>query len=292
MKNKNLTSFNQFAEEIFAAIDSPSKTLLEAMKYSFFSGGKRIRAQFVYTLGDILNIAKIDCHRIAFAIEAIHTYSLIHDDLPAMDNDDLRRGKPTCHIKFNEATAILAGDALQTLAFEVLQDINVASTKQLINLNKLLANCSGISGMVGGQQLDIEGEREKLSLDKLELIHLNKTAKMFKASILMPYTLCSNQSSEVEELLSKLSLLVGLCFQIKDDILDVTKTTEQLGKTSAKDINAEKSTYVSLMGLENSIEYLDYKKTELTSILNRLKNLGVCSNNLSNLIKLVIDRNY
>ena len=184
MNEQNIMDFNEFAKEIFATIDSPSKTLLDAMKYSFFSGGKRIRAQFVYILGDILNIAKTDCHRIAFAIEAIHTYSLIHDDLPAMDNDYLRRGKPTCHIKFSEATAILAGDALQALAFETLQNINVSDTDQLRILNKLLADCSGISGMVGGQQLDIEGERKKLSLDELKIIHLNKTAKMFKASIL------------------------------------------------------------------------------------------------------------
>ncbi|AIT09963.1 octaprenyl-diphosphate synthase [Candidatus Francisella endociliophora] len=288
----NLKEFNNFAEKVFKQLQIPSKTLFDAMQYSFFSGGKRIRSQFVHIIGNIFSIDKQDCHRIAFAIEAIHTYSLIHDDLPAMDNDTLRRGKPTCHIKFDEATAILAGDALQALAFEVLQDVKISNIEQQKKINKLLSICSGASGMVGGQQLDIEGENKKLDLKELETIHINKTAKMFTASIVMPYILSTNHCQKVEQLLTQLSQLIGLCFQIKDDILDVTKTTQELGKTSSKDLDSNKSTYVALMGLDKAIEYLHSKQLEITHILKELSNYQIHSQDLKQIIDLVINRNY
>ncbi|WP_150466624.1 polyprenyl synthetase family protein [Francisella sp. SYW-9] len=293
MKTKNiLIDFNNFAENIFRSILCPSSTLLEAMKYSFFSGGKRVRAQFVYAIGEIFNIDINNCHRIAFAIEAIHTYSLIHDDLPAMDDDNIRRGKPTCHIKFNEATAILAGDALQALAFEIIQDIEVNNIAQLKNITKIFSRCSGSAGMVSGQQLDIEGENKQLQLDSLEVVHINKTAKMFTASILLPYLTLDNHCSSTKTSLIKLSELIGLCFQIKDDILDVTKTSDELGKTSAKDIFSNKSTYVSLMGLDEANNYLSSKKRQIDDILNILKKENLNLATLEKLINLVINRNY
>ncbi|MBK2357580.1 polyprenyl synthetase family protein [Francisella hispaniensis] len=292
MTSENIIKdFEIFAENVFAQFDCVSKTLVKAMHYSFFSGGKRIRAQFVYVIGEALAIDKADCDKVAFAIESIHTYSLIHDDLPAMDNDTLRRGKPTCHIKFNEATAILAGDALQSLAFEILQDINCSDIARLKKINKFFAQCCGADGMVGGQQLDIEGENKKLNLEELQILHTNKTAKMFRACIVLPYILSQNQNDEIENLLVKLADLIGLCFQIKDDILDVTKTTIELGKTSAKDIHANKSTYVSLMGLEVANKYLLDKKNEITQIITKLKNNKISSNRLEKLIDLVINRN-
>ncbi|MWX03874.1 octaprenyl-diphosphate synthase, partial [Francisella tularensis] len=273
MSSENIIKdFEIFAEKVFDQLNCVSKTLLSAMHYSFFSGGKRIRAQFVYAIGEALAIDKSNCDKIAFAVESIHTYSLIHDDLPAMDNDTLRRGKPTCHIKFNEATAILAGDALQALAFEILQDINYSDIDKLKKINKLFAQYCGASGMVGGQQLDIEGENKKLKIEELQILHINKTAKMFRACIVLPYILSQNQNSQIEDLLVRLSDLIGLCFQIKDDILDVTKTTNELGKTSAKDIDANKSTYVSLMGLKDANKYLLDKKNEITQIITKLKN--------------------
>ncbi|MED7787469.1 farnesyl diphosphate synthase [Francisella sp. 19X1-34] len=293
MKTKNiLMDLNNFAEKIFRNISCPSNTLLEAMKYSFFSGGKRIRAQFVYAIGNIFNLDINNCHKIAFAIEAIHTYSLIHDDLPAMDNDDIRRGKPTCHIKFNEATAILAGDALQALAFEVIQDIEVNNVAQLKNINKIFCRCSGSAGMVSGQQLDIEGENKKLKLDALETVHINKTARMFTASILLPYLTLDNHCSSTKASLIKLSELIGLCFQIKDDILDVTKTSEELGKTSAKDLAANKSTYVSLMGLNKANEYLKNKKEQINTLIEEFKEKNLNLTELEELINLVTNRNY
>lgn len=292
MSSENIIKdFEIFAEKVFDQLKCVSKTLLSAMHYSFFSGGKRIRAQFVYAIGEALAIDKSNCDKIAFAVESIHTYSLIHDDLPAMDNDTLRRGKPTCHIKFNEATAILAGDALQALAFEILQDINYSDIDKLKKINKLFAQYCGASGMVGGQQLDIEGENKKLKIEELQILHTNKTAKMFRACIVLPYILSQNQNSQIEDLLVRLSDLIGLCFQIKDDILDVTKTTNELGKTSAKDIDANKSTYVSLMGLKDANKYLLDKKNEITQIITKLKNNNFSSTSLENLIDLVINRN-
>ena len=293
MKTKNtLINFNNFAEDIFNNITCPSDTLLEAIKYSFFSGGKRVRAQFVYCIGEIFNLKIDNCHKIAFAIEAIHTYSLIHDDLPAMDNDDLRRGKPTCHIKFDEATAILAGDALQALAFEVIQDIEVKNIAQLKNINKIFSRCSGSAGMVAGQQLDIEGENRKLQLNALETVHINKTAKMFTASILLPYLTLNHHYSDIKASLIKLSELIGLCFQIKDDILDVTKTSQELGKTSAKDLATNKSTYVSLMGLSQANEYLNNKRNQIDAILEQFEEKNLNLVKLKELINLVINRNY
>ncbi|WKL77382.1 polyprenyl synthetase family protein [Francisella tularensis subsp. mediasiatica] len=290
MSSENIIKdFEIFAEKVFDQLNCVSKTLLSAMHYSFFSGGKRIRAQFVYAIGEALAIDKSNCDKIAFAVESIHTYSLIHDDLPAMDNDTLRRGKPTCHIKFNEATAILAGDALQALAFEILQDINYSDIDKLKKINKLFAQYCG--GMVGGQQLDIEGENKKLKIEELQILHTNKTAKMFRVCIVLPYILSQNQNSQIEDLLVRLSDLIGLCFQIKDDILDVTKTTNELGKTSAKDIDANKSTYVSLMGLKDANKYLLDKKNEITQIITKLKNNNFSSTSLENLIDLVINRN-
>ncbi|APC91053.1 MULTISPECIES: polyprenyl synthetase family protein [Francisella] len=288
---KIIKDFEVFAENIFAQIDSVSETLLSAMHYSFFSGGKRIRAQFVYAIGEALAVDKLNSDKIAFAIECIHTYSLIHDDLPAMDNDTLRRGKPTCHIRFNEATAILAGDALQSLAFEILQDIDCSDISKLRKINKFFSQCCGANGMVGGQQLDIEGENKKLKLEELEISHINKTAKMFRACIVLPYIFSQSQNNKIEALLVKLSDLIGLCFQIKDDILDVTKTTTELGKTSAKDIEANKSTYVSLMGLEGASKYLLDKKNQINEIITKLKNNKISSTSLERLIDLVINRN-
>lgn len=288
-----LESFNNFAQKVFNELESPSKTLLEAMKYSFFSGGKRIRTQFVHAIGKATNTNTQDCHRIAFAIEAIHTYSLIHDDLPSMDNDTIRRGKPTCHIKFNEATAILTGDALQALAFEIIQNIETTtSIDRFKKINKLLAQCCGVDGMVGGQQLDIDGENQNLNLKDLENIHTNKTAKMFTSSIVMPYILSRNYTQEVELLLIQLSTLIGLCFQIKDDILDVTKSSQELGKTSSKDLSSNKSTYVSLMGLDGANKHLESKKEEINTILDKLNKNNIFSEDLNKLIDLVINRNY
>ncbi len=292
MEAIRLDNFNTFAEEFFNKIECPSDTLLEAMKYSFFSGGKRIRAQLVYIIGEMFDINISECHKIAMAIELIHTYSLVHDDLPAMDNDTLRRGKTTCHVKFNEATAILAGDSLQTLSFQVIQEIDVYDINTLKKLNTTLAQCSGANGMVAGQQLDLEGENKSLGIKNLDIIYINKTARMFAASILMPYLLSKHITTDITKTLKSISLLIGLSFQIKDDILDVTKSTTELGKTSAKDIKSNKSTYVSLLGLNNAVTLLNDKKLEIYNLIDKIKNCGFNCDELKSIVNLVIDRNY
>jgi farnesyl diphosphate synthase len=292
MKNIVLDDFHHFAQSFFKKLECPSTTLLKAMKYSFFAGGKRIRARLVYTVGNMFNIKILECHKIALAIELIHTYSLVHDDLPAMDDDILRRGKPTCHVKFSEATAILTGDSLQTLAFQAVQEINTTNTDVLKKLIMLLAQSSGANGMVAGQQLDLEGENKFLGITELETIHINKTAKMFCASMLMPYLLSENINNDIIRILEDISLLLGLSFQIKDDILDVTKSTDKLGKTSAKDTSSNKSTYVSLLGLEKATNLLSNKKTEVYSLIAKLEGKNIDCNELKNIVNLVIDRNY
>lgn len=288
-----IKDFEKFSDSYLNSIQSPSSKLIEAIKYSLLNGGKRIRAQFVYIIGEMFKVNYFECHKLAFAIESIHAYSLIHDDLPAMDNDSLRRGKPTSHIKFGEATAILAGDALQTLAFEVLQSLETSDIKNFKKINKYLASCSGIQGMVSGQQLDIEGENKPLALNELNTIHTNKTAKMFCASFILPFLLSSKKNdADIEIILSSLAISIGLCFQIKDDILDVTENSKTLGKTANKDASSQKSTYVSILGLNGAKEALIKELESINKYTSILKKLGFNCLNLEKLIKIVIDRNY
>lgn len=292
MTNTTPENFNNFATEYFNKLECPSENLLDAMKYSFFSGGKRIRAQLVYIVSEMFDVDIIESHKIAFAIEAIHTYSLIHDDLPAMDNDALRRGMPTCHIKYNDATAILAGDALQSIAFKSLQELNIKDAEILKKVNTILADCSGLNGMVAGQQLDIDGENNNLDISSLETVHINKTAKMFSASMLIPYAISKNYNEDTAKLIDDISILTGLCFQIKDDILDVTKSTIELGKTSAKDITSNKSTYVSLLGIDKASQLLDENRKKILTSIVTIESQGIHCDQLKNIIEIVIDRNY
>ncbi|QLE79534.1 octaprenyl-diphosphate synthase [Francisella sp. Scap27] len=292
MSKVKLEIFDNFAKQYFNELKCPSSNLINAMKYSFFSGGKRIRAQLVYIVSEMFGVSIQESNKIAFAIEAIHTYSLIHDDLPAMDNDSLRRGIPTCHIKYNDATAILAGDALQSIAFKVLQDLDIKDVKVLKKVNSILADCSGTDGMVAGQQLDIDGENSNLDIDNLKIVHINKTAKMFCASMLIPYTVSNNYNKNIAKTLEHIAVLTGLCFQIKDDILDVTKSTKELGKTSAKDISSNKSTYVSLLGIEKANELLNTMTYEILESIMNIESSSVNCSKLKNIIKLVINRNH
>jgi len=286
-----LKDFETFAKNHLDNINCPSETLMSAIQYSFLNGGKRIRALFVYEMGKIFELRYEDCHKIAFAIEAIHSYSLIHDDLPAMDDDSMRRGKPSLHIVYGEATAILAGDALQPIAFEILQTLSTNSIITLKKINKTISQCSGVSGMVAGQQLDLDGENENLDIDELNSIHINKTAKMFQACLLIPFYLSNNISSNVEETLINMSILIGLCFQIKDDILDATATSFVLGKTSNKDARANKSTYISLLGINGAEESLINNFNEINKHLVVLGQNNYEITGLKSLINLVINRN-
>lgn len=228
----------------------PNK-LHEAMRYSVLNGGKRMRPMLTYCTGKTLGLAPEALDAAACAVELIHVYSLIHDDLPAMDDDDLRRGKPTCHVAFDEATAILAGDALQTLAFKVLADDPCMMLDAAVRLKMIttLATASGSQGMVGGQAIDLESVGRKISLPELENMHIHKTGALIRASVNLA-TLANPETDDVcAEKLDHYAKCIGLSFQVKDDILDEESDTATLGKTQGKDKDNDKPTYPALLGM-------------------------------------------
>lgn len=246
------------------------KRLSEAMKYSLFNGGKRVRPILAYAaaLATSENLQNRDhIHPVACAVEAIHAYSLVHDDLPAMDDDELRRGKPTCHIAYDEATAILAGDALQTLAFEALTQASTLTAQTRLRLIKQLAKASGAEGMVVGQSIDLNAVDQTLSIGELELMHAHKTGALIRASVQMG-AIASEQASPTQILaLGNYADAIGLAFQVQDDILDVTADTATLGKPQGSDQASNKPTYVSLLGLNAAkVKAADLHQTALDAL--------------------------
>lgn len=230
--------------------------LHQAMRYSALNGGKRIRPLLVYASGQALNADAQALNVAACAIECLHAYSLIHDDLPAMDNDDLRRGQPSCHKAFGEAEAILAGDALQALAFQLLAQADMGTTSAAVRLQmiELLARAAGSRGMVGGQSLDLGAVGKQLDIAELEDMHIHKTGALIRAAVLLG-ALSSNQLDRSRQrALDHYGKCVGLAFQVQDDILDVTSSTEQLGKQSGADTARNKPTYPALLGLAGARE--------------------------------------
>ena len=225
--------------------------LVDAMRYATFNGGKRVRPILAYAAAEALGGDWALVDDIAAALEMVHSYSLVHDDLPAMDDDDLRRGKPTCHIAFDEATAILAGDSLQCLAFEVLaaSPAPLSATVRL-ELIRLLASASGTQGMAGGQALDLAAEGQTLTLEQLETIHIHKTGCLIRASVRMGALTVDAVSTAQLEALDRYAHAIGLAFQVQDDILDVIGDTATLGKKQGADQALAKATYPAILGLE------------------------------------------
>ncbi|ORU93804.1 MAG: geranyl transferase [Cycloclasticus sp. symbiont of Bathymodiolus heckerae] len=259
-----MTSFAQFqqvkTQQIETALGNllPSnsiepKRLHDAMRYSTLNGGKRIRALLVYATGHLLNLPDSVLNSLACSLELIHAYSLIHDDLPAMDNDDLRRGKPSCHKAFDDATAILAGDALLTLAFNVLSNAD-CTAEQKVHCIKLLSQASGSRGMVGGQAIDLDNEGKNISVAEVENMHLHKTGALICSCITLTASLKFKSTDKQYRQLKHYAECVGLAFQVQDDILDETSSTKMLGKTQGKDRQANKSTYPALLGLKTSMQ--------------------------------------
>jgi geranylgeranyl diphosphate synthase type II len=242
--------------------------LYEAVRWSAFAGGKRFRPVLVLAVGNAFGADEKQLLSTASAIEMIHTYSLIHDDLPAMDDDDLRRGRATCHVKFGEATAILAGDVLQTLAFQAIADDARLSEKIKVKLISELANSA--ARMVKGQQLDLDGEGKKVSLQDLEKIHQNKTGAMICVSARSGAIIAETAEKELNAITNYASKL-GLLFQITDDLLDVTQTTEVLGKTAGKDLTAEKATYPAFYGIEETRKLAKKVHAEAIGALNSIE---------------------
>ncbi len=243
----------------------PEKTVIEAMKYSVEAGGKRIRPVLSLAVCEMLNGSESDVIPYACALEMIHTYSLIHDDLPAMDNDDYRRGRLTSHKVFGEAIAILAGDALLNKAYEImLEDIsNTGDMEKVmakVRATAIVAEAAGSKGMIAGQVVDMESEEKHIDIDTLRYMHKCKTGALIKASILLSTELL-NADAFVKEKLTIYSERIGLAFQIKDDILDVESSLEELGKPTGSDENNKKATYVTIYGLEEAKKLLN-KVTE------------------------------
>jgi farnesyl diphosphate synthase/geranylgeranyl diphosphate synthase type II len=230
-----------------------TERLLEAMRYSTLAGGKRVRPVLVYATGEALGAPLEWLDSPAAAVELIHVYSLVHDDLPAMDNDDLRRGRPTCHRAFDEATAILVGDALQARAFEMLANgPSSVSASSRIEMLRVLADAIGARGMAGGQAIDLEAVRKTLDEPALERMHRQKTGALIQASVLLGAIAAGVHAATEREALSRFGAEIGLAFQIQDDILDVEGTTQSLGKRAGADADLVKPTYPSVLGLETA----------------------------------------
>lgn len=260
--------------------------IYEAMNYSVFAGGKRLRPVLLLSAceavgGDIKRAMAFAC-----GLEMIHTYSLIHDDLPAMDNDDFRRGKPTCHKAFDEATAVLAGDGLLTMAFEVMLDAVCKGGKQEAEAARLIANYSGSQGMLVGQVVDVESEGKKINDKTLMFIHDNKTGGLIKAA-LMAGALIGGADTETVKKFEKIGYNIGMAFQIKDDILDVTSTTDILGKPVLSDVKNDKQTYVTLYGIENAQK--DYETLSCGAV-KMIGELGECADFLKWYAEELINR--
>ncbi|MDW6092277.1 (2E,6E)-farnesyl diphosphate synthase [Vibrio rhizosphaerae] len=230
------------------------QSLIEAMRYGLLLGGKRIRPYLVYITGLMLGCQQEELDTPASAIECIHAYSLIHDDLPAMDDDALRRGQPTCHIRFNEATAILTGDALQTLAFTILAEGALAENAEpyRVKMIQALAHASGAMGMCMGQALDLEAERRQVTLSELEEIHRHKTGALIRCAVRLGALSAGEKGQAILPYLDRYADAIGLAFQVQDDILDIISDTETLGKPQGSDSKHHKSTYPSLLGLDGA----------------------------------------
>jgi geranylgeranyl diphosphate synthase type II len=232
------------------------KTIHQAMRYSIFAGGKRLRPVICLATAEVISGKSDDALPLACAVECIHTYSLIHDDLPCMDNDDFRRGKPTSHKVYGEAIAVLAGDALLTIAFEMAASCRAWPRYSHADVIHELAVAAGSQALIGGQVADAEGEGKKISPAELRYIHQNKTAALITSSIRLG-AMSANATAKQLANLTEFGQSLGLAFQVIDDILDVTQTTEKLGKSAGKDITAQKATYPALLGLEKAKKEAD-----------------------------------
>ena len=263
--------------------------LIPVMKYGTLFGGKKIRSTIIFNSSKIFNIKPNQIINLCAAVECIHSYSLIHDDLPCMDNDTLRRGKPSTHIKFGESTAILAGNSLLTLAFEIIADkkFNIDTTVKL-NLIKKLSECAGHVGIAGGQFLDLNYEKKKIDFKKIINMQRKKTGKLFEFCCLAP-AIIAKKSLKTQKEMSMIGEELGLLFQIADDLLDIKGYKKNTGKPVKKDKKKGKSTLIKLFGYEKTLEFaLDRKKT----IINKLKKYGKKSNKLIEVSNFILNRTF
>ncbi len=276
--------FQTYFEQVLPQSDTAPSNLHEVMRYAALNGGKRLRPALIYACGETLCDPRI-LDELAVVVESVHVYSLIHDDLPSMDNDSLRRGKPTCHINFGEGMAILAGDALLTWAFERLSRLSVAP-ERLMHIIQILATAIGPQGMAEGQAIDISSSNDRdYVLSDLETMHYKKTGLLIQSSLLMP--LYASGKEQWVEPMKLFGQEIGIAFQIQDDILEQTVDTQQLGKSVNSDTNNNKLTYPSLLGLEASYEQRDYY---LNSALARLDGIKWDYSRLADLARYMVTR--
>jgi geranylgeranyl diphosphate synthase type II len=274
-------------ERLLPPVTQHPVSIHRAMRHSVFAGGKRLRPILCMEAGQmIVGSLPAGIEDLGAALEMLHTYSLIHDDLPALDNDDLRRGRPTCHKVFGEAIAILAGDALQTQAYETLSRLRCPAEACLRIIGEIARGTGTVDGMIGGQVVDLEAEHTKPDLTMLEYIHRSKTAALITASVVSGGLYAGADDGQVENLRT-FGKAIGLAFQIVDDVLDVTQTSEQLGKTAGKDTTAEKTTYPALFGIDQSLKKAD---TLVEKALSSLEVFGSRANTLKALARFLVER--
>ncbi|GAB3489072.1 (2E,6E)-farnesyl diphosphate synthase [Marinomonas epiphytica] len=268
---------------------TPAKDLQIAMEYSLFNGGKRVRPMLTYAAASLFTKETSLTDACAAAIEAIHAYSLVHDDLPAMDDDDLRRGKPTCHIQFDEATAILAGDALQTFAFELLSKPELNQSQNQLLLIQELSKASGRHGMVTGQMIDLSHVGENININTLEEMHQHKTGALIKASVRMGALSVAQPNTKELTALDRYANAIGLAFQVQDDIIDITSDTQTLGKNQFSDAESNKPTYPKLLGLAGAQKLANELNQEA---MDAISSFGEKATPLIELANYIIGRNH
>ena len=271
-----------------AATDIPQR-LHDAMRYSALGGGKRVRPLLAFAAGELTGATAETLEVVACAVEMIHAYSLVHDDLPCMDDDVLRRGRPTCHVEYDEPTALLVGDALQTQAFEILAREPLGDPARQLEMIALLAQASGSRGMAGGQAIDLASVGKTLTQPELELMHALKTGALIRAAVLLGALAGRPMSPEERSSLDRFAKRAGLLFQVVDDILDCTASTATLGKTAGKDEAADKPTYVSLLGLERAREFAEELRSEA---LGALAPFGESARRLQELADFICHRQF
>ena len=256
------------------------------MRYGMFPGGKKIRSKIIIDIGKIFNLDYKKLIQVAAAVECIHAYSLIHDDLPCMDNDNLRRGKLSAHKKYGESTAILAGNSLLTIAFEILSDekfkINLSTRIKLINS---ISKCSGHSGIAGGQYLDLNFEKKSISIKNIESMQIKKTGRLFSFCCMAP-VIMANKLNNLKKM-EKIGEKIGLLFQIVDDLIDLKGTSKKAGKKTKKDMKKGKATLIRALGYKNTVDYRDKLKL---NIFNKIRKFGKKGENLKGTINYIVNR--
>ena len=289
MKNKLVRIANDTNLFLKKFIMKQKRTeLVTAMEYSLFPGGKKIRSKILLDIGNVFKIEHKILIAIGAAVECIHAYSLIHDDLPCMDNDRLRRGKPSTHIKFGESTAVLAGNSLLTMAFEILTSLDLKINEKIkVDLVQKLSECSGHQGIAGGQYLDLSFEKKKVSKNRIIDMEIKKTGKLFSFCCAVPAIIKKKNNKDIK-IFENIGANIGLLFQIADDLIDFKGSSKVAGKMTGKDKKKGKATLISLLGYQNAIKYSDKIKFK---IINDLNKRGLNSNNLNETLDYILTRN-